>query len=166
MNNIRGVLGIIFLFFGRDVNFLFAGGMASLIAYRVSPLLPPAWPTWEVYAFILGLGVLAAITPFINERFGYVVSGALGGGFFLSEYFAPGVAALPLLPFLVGAGIGGVVMGLFTEWALMIVSSVVGAFFVSDFFTTLGLELKIMITGGLFLAGGLTQVIMRRMQKN
>ena len=164
MNNIRGVLGIIFLFFGRDVNFLFAGGMAALIAYRVSPLLPPAWPMWAVYAFILGLGVLAAVTPFIHERFGYAVSGALSGGFFMSEYFAPGVAALPILPFIVGVGIGGVVMGLFTEWALMIISSVVGAYFVSGFFNTLGLQLKIMITGGLFLAGGLTQVIMRRMQ--
>lgn len=166
MNNIRGVLGIIFLFFGREVNFLFAGGMAALIAVRISPLLPPTWPTWEVYAFILGLGILAASTQFINERFGYVVSGALGGAYFMSEYFAPGAAALPPLPFIVGAGIGGIVMGVFTEWALMVISSVVGAYFATDFFPRMTLDLKMMISGGLFLAGGFTQVMMRRMQQH
>ena len=165
MNNVRGVLGLIFLFFGREVNFLFAGGMAALLAYRISPLLPSTWPVWGVYAFILGLGLVAAATPLINERFGYVVSGVLGGGYFMSEYFAPGVAALPLLPFIVGAGIGGITMGIFTEWALMIVSSMVGAYFASDLLPNMSLDLKMMISGGLFLAGGLTQVIMRQMQK-
>jgi hypothetical protein len=165
MNNVRGVLGLIFLFLGREVNFLFAGGMAALLAYRISPLLPPTWPTWAVYAFILGLGLVAAATPFINERFGYVVSGLLGGGYFMSEYFAPGVAALPILPFIVGAGIGGIVMGVFTEWALMVISSIVGAYFVTDFFPRMNLDLKMMISGGLFLAGGFTQVMMRRMQQ-
>ncbi len=165
MNNVRGVLGLIFLFFGRDVNFLFAGGMAIVIAYRLSPLLPATWPWWGFYAFVFGLGLLAAVTPFINERFGYVVSGVLCGGFFLADHFAPGAVALPILPFIVGAGVGGIVMGLFTDWALMIVSSIVGAYFISDYFTPLGIQLKIMITGGLFLAGGFTQVIMRRMQQ-
>lgn len=166
MNNVRGVLGIILLFFGREVNFLFAGGMAALIAIRISPLLPPTWPTWGVYAFILGIGILAAATQFVHERLGYVVSGALGGAYFMSEYFAPGVAALPLLPFIVGAGIGGIVMGVFTEWALMVISSIVGAYFVTDFFPRLTLDMKMMISGGLFLAGGLTQVIMRRMMQH
>jgi hypothetical protein len=117
-----------------------------------------------VYAFILSLGLLAAAIPFINERAGYAVSGALGGGYFMVEYFAPGAAALPLLPFIVGAGIGGIVMGVFTDWALMIISSMVGAYFVSGLFA-LSLDLKMMISGGLFLAGGLTQVILRRMQQ-
>jgi len=164
MNNIRGILGIVFLFLGREVNFLFAGGMASLIAYRMSPHLPAAWPTWEVFAVILGVGLIAAATPLINERFGYVVSGILGGGYFMSEYFAPGVATLPILPFIVGAFIGGVVMGIFTEWALMIISSMVGAYFVTNFFI-LSPDMAMVLTGGLFLAGALTQVIIRRMQQ-
>ena len=164
MNTIRGILGIALLFLGRELNFLFAGGMAALLAYRISPSLPAAWPQWADYAFVLGIGVVAAAATFINDRFGYALSGFFGGGYFMAEYFAPGVATIPLLPFIVGSVVGAVIMGLFTEWALMIISSAVGAFFASELFTV-SAELKMMISGGLFLAGALTQVIIRRMQQ-
>ena len=54
----RGVLGAILLFLGHELNFLFGGGMAALIAIRLTPLLPPQWPAWSDTAFILGMGVL------------------------------------------------------------------------------------------------------------
>jgi uncharacterized membrane protein YoaK (UPF0700 family) len=92
------------------------------------------------------------------------VSGFLGGGYFLVEYFAPGGSNIPLIPFFVGSVIGAFIMGLFTEWALMIISSVVGAFFIADLFT-LRPEVEIMISGGLFLLGALVQVILWRMQR-
>ncbi len=165
MITIRAILGGVFLFLGRELNFLFAGGMAALIAFRVLPLLPDAWPPWADYAFVIGLGAAAAAAPAINERFGYAVSGFLGGGYFMAEYFAPGVAAIPILHFAVGSVIGGVLMGIFTDWALMVISSIIGAFFVVDLFTFRSPELKTMASGGLFMAGALTQVIIRRMQQ-
>jgi len=164
MITVRAILGGIFLFLGRELNFLFAGGMAALLAYRLAPLLPDTWPTWADYVFIFGLGLIAAATPSMNERFGYVVSGFLGGGYFMAEYYAPGVASLPILPFLVGSVLGGVVMGVFTDWALMVLSSILGAVYVVDLFQ-LSPDMKMMLSGGLFLAGALTQVIIRRMQQ-
>ena len=56
-------------------------------------------------------------------------------------------------------------MGVLTEWALMIVSSLVGAIYAMDLFR-LSPALKLMLTGLVFLAGALTQVVMRRMQQN
>lgn len=164
MNTIRGILGAIFLFFGRDLNFLFAGGMAALIAQRVLPNLPPTWPGWADLAFIIGMGIIAAALTVTHERSGYALSGFLGGAYFLADYYVPNFTSIPWLPFIVGGVIGGVLLGIFTEWALMIVSSLVGAFFVVDLFR-LSPEVKIMISGGLFLAGALTQVIIRRLQQ-
>ena len=37
---IRGVIGGILLFLGRELNFIFAAGMAVLIGIRLTPLLP------------------------------------------------------------------------------------------------------------------------------
>lgn len=160
----RGIFGAILLFLGRELNFVFAGGIAGLYGYRVAPRLPADWPAWSDTAFIIGLVVIAAAIPIINEKFGYFLSGFLGGGYFLVEYFAPGAATLPLIPFFVGSVIGALVMGFFGEWAMMIISSVVGAFFIVDLFT-LRRDVEMMISGGLFLLGALVQVILWRIQR-
>ena len=160
----RGVLGAILLFLGHELNFLFGGGMAALIAIRLTPLLPPQWPVWSDTAFILGMGVLAATLILINERAGYFLSGFLAGGFFLAEYYAPNVLFIPLLPFVVGGVIGALILGIFTEWALIIISATVGVLYVTDLFT-LSPTAETLIGAGLFIIGALTQVIIMRMQK-
>jgi len=162
---IRGALGGILLFLGRELNFLFAGGFAAMIALRVVPLLPSSWPAWGDIAFIVVMAAIAAGIPAINERAGYVVSGILAGGFYLADYYVPGFIAIPILPFLVGGAVGGIVMGLLKEWSLMIVSSLVGAIYVMDLFT-FRRDLELMLTGLLFFVGALTQVLVWRAQKN
>ena len=161
---VRGVFGAILLFLGRELNFVFAGGFAVLFAFRVLPRLPDSWPAWADTAFILGMGLIVAAIALINTTFGYYVSGFLGGGFFLVEYFAPGDSTIPLIPFFVGSVIGALVMGFFTEWALMIISSLVGAYFIIDLFT-LRPEVEMMISGALFMVGALVQVILWRIQR-
>jgi len=162
---IRGALGGILLFLGRELNFLFAGGFAAMIALRVVPLLPSSWPAWGDFAFIVVVAAIAAAIPAINERAGYVVSGILAGGFYLADYYVPGFIAIPILPFLVGGAVGGIIMGLLKEWSLMIVSSLVGSIYVMDLFT-FRREIELMLTGLLFFAGALTQVLTWRAQKH
>lgn len=165
MLTVRGAIGGLILFLGRELNFLIAGGFAAMIGLRVAPLLPSTWPAWGGIAFIVGLAVVAAAITISNERVGYFLSGFLIGSYLLADYFVPGFIAIPILPFLLGGVIGGTLMGFLTEWALMIVSSLIGATYVMDLFI-LSPTLEMMLTGGLFLAGSLTQVIMWRMQKH
>ena len=165
MTVIRGVIAGILLFLGRELNFLFAAAMAGLIALRLTPLLPSQWPGWSDYAFMGLLAVAAAVITLINERVGYFLSGFLAGGYFLMEYYEPGVLTFPLLPFIVGAVIGSVIIGIFTEWALMVVSCLIGAYYVTNLFT-LSPTAEILVGSGLFIIGALTQVILMRMQKN
>src|SRR5436309_811849 len=135
MQVIRGVMGGILLFLGRELNFLFAAAMAALIGFRLTPLLPAQWPGWYDVIFIVILAITAAAIVIINERVGYFLSGFLAGGYFLVEYYAPGILTLPLLPFLIGGAIGSLIIGIFTEWALMIVSCLIGAYYVTNLFT-------------------------------
>jgi hypothetical protein len=165
MTVIRGVIAGILLFLGRELNFLFAAAMAALIGLRLTSLLPPQWPAWTDYAFMGVLAIIAAAIPFINERAGYFLSGFLAGGYFLIEYYEPGVLTFPLLPFIVGAVIGSIIIGIFTEWALMVVSCLIGAYYVTNLFT-LSSTAEILVGSGLFIIGALTQVILMRMQKN
>jgi hypothetical protein len=161
---VRGVIGGIFLFLGRELNFLFAASMAAFIGLRLTPILPLEWPQWSHYAFIGVLALLAAAITIIKQRVGYFLSGFLVGSSFLMEYYEPGVLTLPLLPFLVGGVIGSVTLGIFTEWALVLISCLVGAYFITSMFT-LSSTAQILVGSGLFIIGALTQVILMHMQK-
>ena len=161
---VRGIIGGILLFLGRELNFIFAGAMAGLIGFRLTPLLPPQWPAWSDAAFMITLGLIAAIIVLINERFGYFVSGFLGGGFLLVEYYAPNQLTVPILPFIVGGAIGTLILGLLTEWALILVSAAIGASYILNLFR-MDPTAEILIGAGLFIVGALTQVIIMQSQK-
>lgn len=160
----RVIIAGILLFLGRELNFLFAAGMAVLIGFRLTPILPAQWPGYFDYIFIGLLGLLAAIIALIHERVGYFLSGFLAGGYLMVEYIAPGELTLPLLPF-VGAGLfGSLILGIFTEWAMILVSCLMGAYYVTTFFA-LPQTAEILVGSGLFLIGALTQAILMRMEK-
>ncbi|HUG33989.1 MAG TPA: hypothetical protein VMJ90_04410 [Anaerolineales bacterium] len=161
---VRGIIGAIILFLGRELNFIFAAGMATLISFRLTPLLPSAWPSWADTAFIVGMAVLAAVLVLIEERAGYFISGFLAGGYVLTEYYAPGVLAVPILPFFVGGVLGSLILGIFTEWALIVVSSVIGAIYLTGMFL-LSDTARILLTAGLVIIGALVQVLIMRAQK-
>jgi hypothetical protein len=161
---VRGIIGAIILFLGRELNFIFAAGMAALISFRLTPMLPSAWPSWADPAFIVGISVLAAVLVLINERAGYFISGFLAGGYVLSEYFAPGVPGIPILPFFVGSVLGSLILGMLTEWALIVVSSVIGAIYLTGMFLLTDTA-RTLLTAGLVIIGALVQVLIMRAQK-
>jgi hypothetical protein len=161
---VRGVIGGILLFLGHELNFLFAGAMAVLLGFRLTPLLPSQWPGWTDYVFIIGLGVIAAVVVLLNERAGYFISGFLAGGLLLVEYYAPDTLTVPWLPFVIGGIIGALVIGIFTDWALILVTSAIGAAYLLNLFV-LNPTLEILIGAGLFIVGALTQVIIMQSQK-
>lgn len=161
---IRGVIGGILLFLGRELNFLFAAAMAALIGFRLVPLLPAQRPSWADGAFIIALAIIAAILVLINERAGFFLSGFLAGGFLLVEYYAPNVLTVPLLPFVIGGVIGALILGLLTEWALILVSAGIGAAYVLNL-VRLDPTAEILVGSGLFIIGALTQVIIMQSQK-
>ena len=162
---IRGVIGGILLFLGRELNFLFAAAMAALIGFRLVPLLPANRPSWADIAFVLTLAVIAALIVLLNARVGYFLSGFLAGGYFLAEYYLPGGGLLPWIPFLVGGVIGSLILGLLTEWALILVSAAIGARYVLNLFR-MDPTAEILIGAGLFIVGALTQVIIMQAQKH
>jgi hypothetical protein len=162
---VRGVIGGILLFLGHELNFLFAGAMAALLGVRLTPLLPPQWPWWTDYAFIIGLGLIAAGAVLISERAGYFISGFLAGGLILVEYYSPDTLTVPWLPFVVGGIIGALVVGVFTDWALILVTAAIGAAYLLNLFA-LDPMLEILIGAGLFIVGALTQVIIMQSQRH
>jgi len=164
MNLIRGIIGGAILFLGRELTFLFAGGMTALLAIRFISFLPQGLPSWSDLAFVIGMGILAAGIAILNERVGYVISGFVAGGYILSEYYSPGTPGVPIIPFIVGSGFGAIAIGFFTEWAMIAVSSIIGAIYLTSLFV-LGQTERTLVTAGLVIFGAIVQVLIMRMQK-
>ena len=161
---LRGIIGGIILFLGRELNFLFAGGMAALVAFRLAPKLPSSLPNWADYAFVIAFAIIVVWVVIAYERAGYFISGFFAGGYVLMERFEPGVLTFPVLPFIVGSVIGAVIIGFFTEWALIVITSLIGAVYATTLFR-LSQTAETLVAAGLFVIGALTQVILMRMQK-
>lgn len=161
---LRGVIGAIILFLGRELNFLFAAGMAALVALRFTPKLPATLPAWSGYAFMAGVAILAAWVMIVNKPVGFYISGFFAGGYALMEWFEPGILTFPILPFFVGSVIGAIVIGVFTDWALIVISSLIGAVYATTLFR-LSQTAETLVAGGLFVLGAITQAILMRMEK-
>lgn len=162
---LRGVAGVVILFLGRELSFLFSAALAAFLGTRLLPLLPAAWPAWGDLAFLATLAILAAVFTVINKDAGYYVCGFLVGGFALTEYFAPGVAAIPILPFIVGSVLGAVAIGLLREWGVILVSCLIGTYLIYGILPLFGIA-KTLASAGIFIVGALAQVIFFQMQKH
>jgi len=162
---IRGIAGAMILFLGRELSFLFSAAMAAFLGARLTPLLPSTWPSWSATAFVITLAVLAAILTAINESAGFYVSGFLIGGYAFTEYFAPNSLSIPLLPFIVGSVLGAVIIGLLTDWSMIIVSTFIGTYLIYGILPWFGTA-RTLASAGIFIVGALAQVVIFQMQKH
>lgn len=73
---------------------------------------------WSEPVFVEALAIIAAVRTLINERFGYFLAGFLTRGYFLVEYYEPGVLTLPLFPFFMGGVIGSLIRDILNDHRL------------------------------------------------
>ena len=161
---LRGATGVVILFLGRELSFLFAGAMAALIGTRILYLLPASWPSWSESAFLAALAAIAAVLALLDKKISYYVTGFLVGGFILSEFFAPGSSTIPVLPFLVGSVLGAISIGLLGEWGMILISCLVGTYLIYGVLPLFGIT-RTLATAGVFIVGAVAQVIIFQMQK-
>ncbi|HSO11417.1 MAG TPA: hypothetical protein VLT51_03505 [Anaerolineales bacterium] len=162
---LRGVAGAAILFLGRELSFLFAAVMAAFIGIRLIPFLPASWPGWADLAFLVAVAVLGAVLTVIDKRAGYYVCGFLIGGFIFNEIYAPNSLVIPILPFVVGSVLGSVIIGIFGEWAMIIVACLIGTYLIYGVLPLHGTA-KTLASAGIFVVGALAQVIIFQMQKH
>ena len=161
---LRIVAGVAILFLGRELSFLFSAAMAAFIGTRLTYLLPFTWPAWADLVFLAGMAVLGAALTLIDKRTGYYVCGFLVGGFVFNEIYSPGGLTIPILPFVIGSVLGAIIVGLLGEWALIVVSCLIGTYLIYGILPLQGTA-RTLASGGIFIVGGLAQATFYQMQK-
>jgi hypothetical protein len=172
VNIAKGVFGGLMLFLGRDMDWLFSIGMGFLVGLRLTSLLAADSSPWMFYLLVAAICAISVLPYLIYPESRFIVTGFLFGGFLLSEYgsnvlrafFGAGLSGSVWTIFIVGGVVGALLLGLAKEWGLMLASALVGAFLISDIFTSFEPIARYLVAGGLFLAGTIIQAVIMQFE--
>ena len=132
------VTGALLLVLGRKLFWLFvaiAGFYAGIEVVRVLLAGQPSWVMWVAGA---ATGLIGALLAMLFQRVGFALGGFYAGGYaalILAERFAPGTVGGAT--FVIGGVVGALFAVWLMDWAIIVLSSLVGAVLVV---TSLGLR--------------------------
>ncbi|MEW4455171.1 DUF4203 domain-containing protein [Bremerella sp. JC817] len=125
---IHAVLGVVLLFFGRSLYWAFVAVAGFLVAWEFAASAFSDLPDMMRLLIAIGVGVIGAVIALIAQRVAFALGGAYAGAYLalaFGQNASPETA--PMLWILVGGIIGGVAAAMLMDWAIIILSSLVGA---------------------------------------
>jgi hypothetical protein len=123
------LVGLLLLFFGRKLFWLFVGATGFVVGMEVAATLFPHQNDWAVIAGLI-LGLVGAVAAIFVQKIAIGIAGFLAGGYFLMTALRGWEIQSPetsWISFLIGGAIGALLMYVVFNWALIILSSISGA---------------------------------------
>ena len=154
--------GALLLVAGRKLFWLFIAVTGFLVGIEVARVLFTSQPDWVVWVFAAGAGLVGALLAILFERVAFALAGFYAGGYLaLIGVKALGWALPDLVVFATGGVIAAIIATLVLDWAIIVLSSLVGAGMIV---TNLGLEplASGVVAGVLATAGILVQAVTMR----
>jgi len=122
------VAGAVLLVLGRKLFWLFVAIAGFYLGFEVARALAAEQPVWLLWTIAIGAGLIGAVVAMLLQRVGFALGGFYAGGYIALlavERFAPGT--IGVAAFLVGGVIGAVLAALLMDWAIIVLSCLVGA---------------------------------------
>ncbi|MCG2710822.1 MAG: TMEM198/TM7SF3 family protein [Candidatus Omnitrophica bacterium] len=127
------ILGIVLLMLGRKLFWLFAGAIAFIFAVEFIPLFLHGQSQHVIWIIALVLSIIAVILSFVTQKIGLGVAGFMAGGYVamsIVNELGVTISWLPWVLFAAGGIIGLVLTTVLFNWALILLSSLSGAFLI------------------------------------
>jgi hypothetical protein len=122
------VLGLIMLVFGRKLFWLFVAIVGFLVGMEFTKLLLADQPIWVQLLGGLVAGLLGALLAIFVQRIAFILAGFFAGAYFALLLAHPlGVAGASLILAVACGVIGAIVVALLMDWAIIVLSCLVGA---------------------------------------
>jgi hypothetical protein len=131
------IVGVLLLFLGRRLYWLFVGGIGFVVGYALASGLTGRTPEPTALLIGLGAGLLGVVLALFLQRVAVVVAGLLAGAWLGAELAralgspSPGT---PWLAVLIGGVAGAVLSAALFDAVLVVLSSLVGAAFLAKLF--------------------------------
>lgn len=133
------LIGAIILLFGRRLFWLCVAAVGFAAGVELAPLVvhhPASAPLALTFALVLGF--IGALLALFLQKLAIAIAGFLAGGklaLAMAAAFFAQLASHPEITFLVGGIIGALLLLLVFDWALIVLSSVVGAHLIQSVIT-------------------------------
>lgn len=132
---LRILAGIGLLVFGRKLFWLFVGLIGFAAGIHLATRFFPGQPEWMVLAIALVAGVLGALLALFLQWLAIGLAGFLAGAYIVVRVLhvsGLGTSGINWILFLIGGIIGLILMIVLFDWALIILSSLVGAGLITE----------------------------------
>jgi hypothetical protein len=156
---VQVILGLLLLFFGRRLFWLFVGVFGFLAGVQIATRLAQGQPELILLLIAVGLGIVCAVLAILLQRVAVAVAGWFAGGYLAVRLaMALGWQAESMLwiAFIVGAVLAAILVSLLFDWALIVLSALTGAIIVSEALPW-GQPVQIIAAAALFALGVLAQ---------
>ena len=135
MNLIGLIIGIALLAFGRKLYWLLLGTIGFVVGYLFAAEFFSGAADWLLILIGLVAGLIGAALAVFLQSVAIVVAGFLGGGFVtiqLLTLLGFGDGTFSWIPFIIGGILGLILVSVLFDWALIVLSSLIGAFMVTQ----------------------------------
>ena len=133
---IVGVLiGIVILFFGRKLFWLCVAAVGFAVGVQIAPLLVNEASSLLALVIALAFGVLGILLALFIQKIAIAVLGFLAGGKLataIAAAFFVQYAQYSTVIFVIGGVIGAILLLAVFGWALIVVSSFIGAYLIQS----------------------------------
>ncbi len=153
------------LFFGQRLYWLFVGGVGFIVGMHLAAQWMAGQPEWMILAAAVLAGVIGAVLAIFFQRVAIGVGGFLAGGYLaqiaLADLVGTASPQAAGIAFIVGGVVVAILAVVFLDWALIVISALVGAGLISHWMVSDAL-LRSVVLAVLFLAGAAVQALMLR----
>lgn len=129
------VAGVLLVVAGRKI-YLFSIGLIGFLAgmYLFSEV-GGTEGDWKLFLLALLVGFLGAMLALFVQRAAWLVGGFLGGGIlivYVSDLFGSSLGLSPPTLFIAGGTVGAILFFLLMDWALIVLTTMTGAYLIID----------------------------------
>jgi len=124
---LHGMIGVLLLTFGRRLFWLFVGSLGFIAGLQMAEQSLSAHPLWVIWVVALIFGLAGALLALFFQGFAIVIGGFAAGSAIaahLAVFFRLAPSAILLL---MGGFFGAMLLYFLFDWALIVLSSMVGA---------------------------------------
>ena len=127
MHFLKIVLGLIVLILGRKIFWLSVAIVGFLVGMELTGMLLADQPTWVLLAGGLAAGLIGALLAVFAQRVAFGLAGFFAGAYFTLIVAQSQGAGGTSMILIVGGVIGALVAVLLMDWAIIVLSCLVGA---------------------------------------
>ncbi len=127
--------GIALLLLGRKLYWLFVGVIGFFAGVRFGALLVAGQPEWVLLVVAVVVGLVAALLAVLLQRIVIAIAGGYAGGVLAMELaiaFGAVAESVQWVAFAVGAVIAAILISVVFDWALILISSLLGGMVIAQ----------------------------------